>query len=175
MMLSVVSCPWSVLAEVTSQGPTDTLISGAWVISLVVAVIGALAGGVKLGQSRVKIEGQPLEISMRDKFLTRTEFLEFKSDIKADVREMRLLFDRAVQLVTDSAATTGKQIHELGEQLHSRITQANDEAAERRRRIHDKLNEHQDKIVAIDTRTEVSKSIGKLGAAILTLAKKDHN
>ena len=48
-------------------------------------------------------------------------------------------------------------------------------AAERRRRIHDKLNEHADLLSRIDARTDVSKSIGRLGSAIMTLARKEPN
>ena len=110
----------------------------------------------------VHLQGGHVAVSMPEKFLTRSDFLEYKSDIKSDIREMRVLYDKALCLMTD-----------LGESLHKRISENEESGAERRRRIHDKLNEHSDQLSRIDSRTEVSKSIGKLGAAIMTLAKKD--
>jgi len=110
----------------------------------------------------VHLNGGHVAVSMPEKFLIRSEFLEYKSDIKSDIREMRVLYDKALCLMTD-----------LGESLHKRISENDEIGAERRRRIHEKLNEHSDKLSRIDSRTEVSKSIGKLGSAIMTLAKKD--
>ena len=162
------------LAE-TATAP-DTLVSGAWVISLVVAVIGALAGGVKIGQSaKVKLTDQPIGVDIADKFLTRSEFLEFKGDIKADVREMKTLYEKSLTLITTVAERSEAQHREGTQNLHDRIAQVTDEGAERRRRIHDKLNEHADLLSRIDARTDVSKSIGRLGGAIMTLAKKEPN
>lgn len=142
-------------------------------------VVGLLGAGV-LGKKgaetqRIKVESPGIEVTLRDKFLTRSEFLEFKGEIKSDVREMRVLYDKALSLIVDRDLRTASDMKELGEALHKRISDADEAGAERRRRIHDKLNDHSDKLTAIETRTEVSKSIGRLGGAIMALAKKEPN
>jgi hypothetical protein len=157
-----------VLAETAAQAPADPLISGAWVISLVVAIIGALAGGVKIGQSRnVKILDQPVEVAVQKTYVSREECLACKNEMRGDVREMRILYDKLVTLINVRDENTAAKIIAMGEQLHTRITAVVEDASERRRRIYDKQEEHTRAIAMIDARTDVSKAIGQLGKAII--------
>ena len=166
------------LAQSPAPGtpPSDPMVSGAWVTGFVVAVIGAVFAGVKVGQSKkVKVGPQPFEIAVQDKYVSRAECLACKNDMRSDVREMRVLYDKTVTLFQDNATRVSDQIKEFGERVEGRFQIVEEGAAERRRRIHDKLNEHADLLSRIDARTDVSKSIGRLGSAIMTLARKEPN
>lgn len=159
-------------AAATAQG-----IDPSSVGTIIATVIAALLGGGFLGKkisdgTRIQIDPQPLEISMRKEYVTRTEFAEFKGELKTDVKEMRGLFDQAVRMITDRDERLTSDIKGMAERMHTSIQEVQVEAAERRRRIHDKLNEHADQLARIDARTEVSKSIGKAAAAIMALANK---
>ncbi|MEI6656758.1 MAG: hypothetical protein WCP45_18485, partial [Verrucomicrobiota bacterium] len=78
-----------------------------------------------------------------------------------DVKEMRGLFDKAVNLIA-----------ERDERINNRITELDNAGDERRRKIYDRLENHDRLICAIDARTDVSKAIGKAAAAIMALANK---
>ena len=112
---------------------------------------------------------------MRKSYVSREDCLACKNDMRSDVRDMRVMYDKLVTLINDRDEKTAQQIRQLGEVLHGRITQAAEDAAERRRAIHDKLGIHADLLSRIDTRTDVSRAIGKLGGAILAMAKEKSN
>lgn len=167
--------PLLLLLAQTPALPVDQMVPAAWVTGFVVAVIGAVYGGMKVGQSRkVQVGPQPFEVDVRKAYVTREECLACKIESKADLREMRSLYEKTVVLFQTSNERLSDQIKVLAENTQLRFQDAAVEAAERRRRIHDKLNEHADLLSRIDARTDVSKSIGKLGAAIVTLAKKEN-
>ena len=50
------------------------------------------------------INGGHVEVSMREKFLTRAEFSEYKSEIKADIVRMISLYDKALTLINERDA-----------------------------------------------------------------------
>jgi hypothetical protein len=159
--------------------------------SLIVAVLVALNSMGMLNLNRkiaeigsTRIVNNPLGVSIEKHYVTREECAACMRDTKNDLREMKALYDKIVMLVMERderSVERSRQLNEvlsekiitMGDQLHTRITESNDEGAERRRRIHDKLNEHADRLAAIHVRTEVSKDIGKLGSAIMALAKKN--
>ena len=154
----------------------DVLVNGAWVTGFVVAVIGALFSGMKITQAKyMKIGPQPFDVTVQKSYVSREECQACKNDMRGDVRDMRVLYDKLVTLINDRDEKTAQQIRQLGEVLHGRITQAAEDAAERRRAIHDKLGIHADLLSRIDTRTDVSRAIGKLGGAILAMAKEKSN
>lgn len=164
----------TILAE-TAATAADPMVSGAWVTGFVVAVIGAVFAGVKVGQSKkVQVGPQPFEIAVQEKYVTRAECLACKNESRADVREMRALYEKTVVLLQVGHDKLAEQMREFSERTHARFQEVSEEGAERRRRIHDKLNEHADLLSRIDARTDVSKSIGKLGSAIVALAKKEN-
>ena len=163
----------------------------ATVGQIIVAVIVALNAWGMLNVNRkvseignTRIVNNPLGVSLEKSYATREECAACMRETKSEMKEMKALYDKIVTLLMERDERSvdrtkmvndalSEKIAALGDQLHTRITQSNEEGAERRRRIHDKLNEHQDKITAIHVRTDVSKDIGKLGSAIMTLAKKD--
>lgn len=161
------------------------------VAELIVGIMVTLQswGLLRLGRqvseiSRTRIINDPLGVKVERDYATREECAACMRETKSEMKEMKALYDKIVTLLMERDERSvdrtkavndnlSEKISALGEQLHARITRSDEEGAERRRRIHDKLNEHQDKITAIHIRTEVSKDIGKLGSAIMTLAKKD--
>lgn len=134
--------------------------------SIIASVVAGLLGGGLLGKklSTVKVSNNPLEVQLREQYVRREEFAEFKGEMKADVREMRGLFDKAVALIADR-----------DERLSETINAVASGAYEGRRRLHDKVNEHSAKLERMQVNSDVSKSVGKLGAAVMALAKKDHS
>jgi hypothetical protein len=192
------------LAETAAAAPSDPGVSGAllmqilgWVTSFVLAVVGAVAiKGVRAtakqqGKAEGKAEAlqigpQPFEVAVREQYVTRAECLACKTDMTATVREMRSMYDKTNALFMERdersqerTKTMGEmlssKIGELAERVHTRINELEETGGERRRRIHDKINEHADLLSRIDARTDVSKAIGKLGAAMMTLAKNPPN
>jgi len=110
---------------------------------------------------------QPLDVDVRKSYVSREECLACKNDMRGDVRDMKALYEKAVTLITTRDERLSEKLESLGDQLHTRINGVLDDASERRRRIHDKIEEHGKAIASIETRTDVSKAIGHLGKAII--------
>lgn len=149
------------LAEASANsGDLNYITTGA-----ITAVCSALTGAVLYNRGRqgraVTIEKQPVEIALQKEYVTRTEFSEFKGEMKAEVREMKGLFDKAVTLIT-----------ERDERLTATINDVAKGAFEGRRRIHETVNLQGEKIAVLSDRADVSKAIGKLGAAMMTVLKQ---
>ena len=126
-------------------------------------IVGLITGGVVTTKvsslQRVKIDPPHLDITLREKYVSRNEFAEFKGEMKADVREMRGLFDKAVTLIDERDIRLSTHINRLAQTDH-----------DARACIHEKVNPLAERIASIETRTDVSKSIGKLGNAIMAVA-----
>lgn len=131
----------------------------------IAAVCSLISGIVLYGKGRqarvVTIDKQPVEIALQEKYVTRTEFAEFKGELKADVREMRGSFDRLTMLINERDVKLTEMIESVAKG-----------AFEGRRRIHEEVNAHGKQLAAIDARTDVSKCIGKLGNAMMTAIKE---
>lgn len=151
---------FSILAETAAGTGFSPEAVGILIASIITALIGGGMLGKKVSDSNVKVSNNPLEVSLREKFVRREEFAEFKGEMKADVREMRGLFDKAVTLIS-----------ERDERLTEQIEGVASGAYEGRRRLHDKVNEHSAKLAAVEVRSDVSKAIGKLGSAVMELAR----
>ena len=154
----------TLLAETSSTAAQG--IDPAMVGTIIGGVMVALVGGGVIGKkitdgTRIRIDPQPLEVALRKEYVTRAEFAEFNGELKTDVKEMRGLFDKAVNLIA-----------ERDERINNRITELDNAGDERRRKIYDRLENHDRLICAIDARTDVSKAIGKAAAAIMALANK---
>ena len=153
----------TILAEIDGNNIL-TIGSGAIIAigGMAAAVIKAFRVGVNKGerQRNVTVDGQPIGVRVTQEFVTRTEFAEFKGELKADVREMRGSFDRLATL-----------IDERDRKLSDMIEKVAAGAYEGRRRLHEEVNRHREQISAIGVNTDVSKNIGKLGAAIMTHLK----
>ena len=161
------------LAEIASGFSAESVgtIIGVFLVTLISA--GVITGKVA-NMQRVRVDSGHMEISMREKFLTRSEFLEFKGDIKSDVREMKVLYEKALMFALERDERSANDLKNLGEQLHKRISDGDEAGAERRRTIHEQINLNTNSITRIETHTNLGKDLGKLGAAIMTLAKKEH-
>jgi hypothetical protein len=134
---------------------------GVIIAAIISGLIGGGVIGKKVSDSNVKVSNNPLEVSLREQYVRREEFAEFKGEMKADVREMRGVFDKAITLIADR-----------DERLTEIINSVASGAYEGRRRLHDKVNEHSARLERMAVNSDVSKSIGKLGAAVMTLARK---
>lgn len=144
---------------------------GYIIAAVIVGLISAGALGKKAGQQSVRVDSGHMDVTMREKFLTRSEFLEYKGEIKADVLKMITLYDKAITLINERDERLTEKLDHLGTQLHTRISAVVEDASERRRRIHDKAEEQGKQIAAIEARTDVSKAIGQLGKAIIANSK----
>ncbi len=151
-----------VLAETGLTPETVGTIFGAFVIALI--------GGGVLGKKvsdvqRMRVEGQPsgqaLEVALQDQYVTRSEFFEFKGEMKSDLREMKGLFDKTMVLINERDTRLTEMIKEFGTAGYNG-----------RSKIHDKLNPIAERVAAIEARTDVSKAIGKLGSAIMASRPK---
>ena len=142
---------------------------GIIIAGLVTALI--TGGVINSKVQRVKVDSGHMDVTMREKFLTRSEFLEFKTENKSDVLKMISMYDKAITLINTRDERLTEKLDHLGTQLHTRITAVVDDASERRRRIHDKTEEQGKQIAAIEARTDVSKAIGQLGKAIIANSK----
>lgn len=152
---------WPMMAEVTNQAsgwdPKDV---GTMVGSILIALLGGGYLGKKITESKVTLANNPLQVSLQEQFVRREEFAEFKGEMKADVREMRGLFDKAITLIA-----------ERDERLTETINDVASGAYEGRRRLHDKVNNHEGRLARVEVNNDVSKAVGKLGSAVMTLAK----
>lgn len=119
----------------------------------------------------VHVAGGHVEVSTREKYLTREEFLEYKGEIKTDVSRMLSLYDKAITLINERDSRLSEKLDNLGTQIYGRINDVVAESSERRRNIFDKLEEQGKSIASIDSRTDVSKAIGQLGKAIIANSK----
>lgn len=153
------------LAEMGQQVPPGSemnMISTA-AIAAVCSLISGIALYNKGRQARVvTIDKQPVEIALAKDYVTRSEFAEFKGELKADVREMRGAYDKLVLL-----------INERDEKLSTMIGDVAKGAFEGRRRIHETVNNQSNQIAVLSDRVDVAKSIGKLGAAVMATLKRE--
>ena len=142
----------------------------------IAAVCSLISGIVLYGKGRqrrtVTIDKQPVQIDVAEKFVTKTEFAEFKGEVKAEVKEMKGLFDKAVTLIAERDERLSDKISSQGDQLTDMINKVASGAYEARRRIHETVNEHGQKIAVLSERSDISKSMGKLGGAIMATVKE---
>lgn len=148
------------LAEAAGNADSMNYLTTGAITAICTALTGIVAYTKGKTDRKVKIENQPIEVSMQERYVTRTEFAEFKGELKADVREMRGSYDRLTMLIDER----DKKLTEMIE----RVAQG---AFEGRRRIHDVVNQQSKEIAALGVKADVSKSIGKLGAAIMETIK----
>ena len=137
------------LANATAADPD--MISGKVLIA-VIGAIGALITGVLSHQAgkrqSFKIEGQPLAVKMEDHFVTRREFENLEGRIRADVVEMKGLFQQTMSV-----------IERRDKSLSDKIESVASSAYEGRRRLHDKANDHGERIKSIEDRMPVKRAI----------------
>ena len=164
----------------------DPMTVGGIIVGVLVALnsYGLLNMNRKVSEiGNTRILNNPLGVKLHETYATREECAACMRETKRDLGEMKALYDKILLLVMErdersvertrlATDALGEKIVALGEQLHERITRTAEEGADRRRRIHDEINKHGDRITRVETMTDVSKDIGQLGGAIMTLAKK---
>jgi len=139
-------------------------------------VMSAIVGVITYSKGRqrrsVTIDKQPVGVDIADKYVTRTEFAEFKGEMKAEVKEMKGLFDKAVTLIAERDERLSDKISSQGDQLTEMINKVASGAYEARRRIHETINDQGQKLAVLSERSDISKSMGKLGGAIMATVKE---
>ncbi len=160
-MMMILAAMALMIGQVTPP-PEMNMISTA-AIAAVCSLISGIALYNKGRQARiVTIDKQPVEIALAKDYVTRSEFAEFKGELKADVREMRGAYEKLLML-----------INERDEKLTSMIENVAKGAFEGRRRIHETVNTHSSHLAVLSDRVDVAKSIGKLGAAVMATMNRE--
>ena len=146
------------LAEAAAPGASDMnyLTTGA-ITALGAILTGALAYSRGKATREVTIDKQPVGVRLHEAFVTRTEFLEFRGEIKTDVREIRAGIDRLTTI-----------LDERDKKLSDMIERVASGAFEGRRRIHEEVNAQGKQIAAIGVNADISKGLTTLGKAIMS-------
>lgn len=118
----------------------------------------------------VTIDGKP-SVRIEDEFVRRAELADFKQEIRTEVSRMERSVDKLGDIMLTRDESLRRTIKETSEALSQKIEQVASGAFEGRRRIHEEVNAQGKLISAISVNTDVSKNIGKLGAAIMTHLK----
>lgn len=151
----------NLLAEVTGGGDMNYITTGA-----IAAVCSAISGAVLYARGRQKrevtIDKQPVGVRLHEAWVTRQEFLDFKGEIKADVREMRGTFEKLATIIDER----DRKLTEMIEKVASG-------AYEGRRRLHETVNSHGQQLAVLAAKTDISKGLGSLGAAIKQAIKPE--
>jgi hypothetical protein len=150
------------LAEITNEA-SNVITNGA-VVAVCSMVTGVVAWFMRGKQQRtVQIEGTPevnvkneMGVRLHDAWVSRTEFMEFKGEIKADVREMRGTFDKLATI-----------IDERDRKLSDMIEKVAAGAYEGRRRIHEEVNAQGKAIAVLSAKGDIGRHIGTLGKALM--------
>lgn len=176
------------LTAIATTPAADNTVSTTIFYGVITAIISAVVGaimrsqgksqGVEEGRSQaMHLTNQPLIVALEEKFVTREDFREFKTDTKAGIVELGGLFratmtkiderDRATNLKIDERdKAMTERIEDRDERLTAKIEQVARGAYEGRGRIHQTVNEHSKQIAAIAENADVAKEIGKLAAEI---------
>lgn len=153
-----------ILAEIVNDEPS--IVTTGAISAVASMVVGVVAWITRGRQGRnVKIEGEPsvhvanetLGVRLYEAYVTRNEFMEFKGEIKSDVREMRGSYDKLTLLINER----DKKLSEMIERVAAG-------AFEGRRRIHEEVNAQGKAISAIGAKADISKGLGTLGKALMT-------
>ena len=157
------------LADAAGEAPN--IINTSAITAVCMMVTGVVGWFMRGRQSRsVKIEGTPgvnvknetLGVRLHEAWVTRQEFLDFKSEIKADVREMRGTFEKLATIIDER----DRKLTEMIEKVASG-------AYEGRRRLHEQVNNHGQQLAVLAAKTDISKGLGSLGAAIKQAIKPE--
>ncbi len=162
------------LADVSATVPpgsdsfsTASLLAILGAIGTLLTAIGAVihgkqqkAAGVKEQRERdqVTLTNNPLPVKMEDHFVTRREFDTFKGEIRIDVTEMKGLFGRLTDKFEERDKRYQDKQDERDERLTKKIEAVASGAYEARRRIHEKVNEHGERLKSLEDRTPVKKT-----------------
>lgn len=164
----------NLLAEVAGAVPTGSdnfsvagLLAILGGLGTLVAGIGAVvhgknqkAAGAKEQKERtdVNVTNNPLAVKMEDHFVTRREFDSFKTEIRVDVTDIKGLFGRLADKFDERDKRYQDKIEERDERLSKKIESVASGAYEARRRIHEKVNEHGERLKSLEDRTPLKRA-----------------
>lgn len=134
----------------------------------IMAVCSLISGVVSYSKGKqarsVTIDKQPVEIALQREYVTRTEFAEFKGELKADVREMRGSYEKLAMLIDERDKKLGEMLEKVAAG-----------AFEGRRRIHEEVNAHSKSIARLEAKGDISKGLASLGKAIMARPCTSHS
>lgn len=139
-------------------------VGAAWAL-----VIKAYRSGVARGTAarEVTVAGQPVGVRLQESYVTRGEFLEFKAEIKADVRDMRSAVDKVSEVILLRDEAMRRALKETTDTLGEKIEAVASGAFEARRRLHETVNAQGKSLAAMETKADISKGLASLGRAIM--------
>lgn len=174
----------SILAEATATADGPNVLTNAAVTAICSTVVGAVSWIMRGRQSRsVKIEGTPgvqvenqtLGVRLHDAWVTRQEFLEFKGEIKADVKDIRNSVDKVTDLLAARDEAQRRMIQSTMEGLSEKINDVASGAYEARRRIHETVNRQGERLATLEAKADISKGLASLGSAVMKAVKTNES
>jgi hypothetical protein len=172
------------LAEVAAEGPN--VINTSAIVAVCSMVTGTVTGVVawfmRGRQSRsVKIEGTPgvqlensqIGVRLHEAWVSRSEFVEFKSEIKADVRAISSSVDKMHEVIMVRDENMRRTLTETAKTLSDKIESVASGAYESRRAIHEKVNLIDKKTEALAVKADIGKGLASLGSAIKQAIKPE--
>lgn len=166
------------LAETAAEGPN--IVTNGAIIAVCSSLVGVVSWIVRGRQNRsvriegtpnVQVENQTLGVRLHEAWVTRQEFLEFKGEIKSDVRDIRNNVDKMTDafMVRDEALR--RVIQSNSDTLTEKINEVASGAYEARRRIHETVNKQGERLATMEAKADISKGLASLGSAVMKAVK----
>ena len=133
-------------------------------ITTLVAGFGAIfhgktqkAAGVKEQREResVNVTNNPLNVKMEDHFVTRREFDHFRGEARIDIVDMKGVVAGAVNKMDERDKRYQDKMDKRDETFTAKMEAIAGGAYEARRRIHEKVNNHGERLKSLEDRTPV--------------------
>jgi len=148
----------------------DMNFTGDWVLNLVALIITIMGGliikamlakarerGANEVRQQMTVGPQPFQIDLlKDNVVRREDLQHFQDEIKSDVKDMRGMYQQLI--IT---------LNERDSKFREKIDTVDSRMQESRTRIHEKINNHADRIKAVEVQADIGKAIGQLGKALL--------
>ena len=113
-------------------------------------------GAQEVRQS-LQISPQPFQIDiLKDTLVRKEDMHHFQNEIKTDVKDMRNMYQQLIITMNERDAKFRETIETVDRRMQ-----------ESRTRIHEKINDHADRIKAVEVQSDIGKAIGQLGKAII--------
>lgn len=160
------------LAETAANPPPDSFSTAGLLailggITTLVAGIGALVHGKNQKQLGVKeqkdrdsvtLTNNPLAVRMEDHFVTRREFDTFRGEVRLDIVDMKGVVKGAVEKFDERDKRYQDRMDKRDETYNAKMEAIASGAYEARRRIHEKVNNHGERLKSLEDRTPMKKT-----------------
>lgn len=146
---------------------TNAIQAIGWVI---VAVSSYAVGKTRRS---VTIEKQPVEIALQKDYVTRTEFSDFKGEMRTEIKGLEMLYRQLVQLINERDEKLTTKIADQGAQMTEMINRVASGAYEARRRIHETVNDLGNRMAVSESKGDISKGLASLGSAVMKALKSN--